>query len=59
MPDEIDESFDEEEWAKNIIKSATEGFRPQPKPRNSTVIKINQRTKQPEIIQYTKRSMIP
>lgn len=57
MPDEIDESFNEEEWVKSIIKSATEGFSPQPKPRNSTVIKINQRTKQPEIVQYTKRSI--
>ena len=58
MPGEKDDSFDEETWVNRIIKQNTEGFSPQPKPRNSLVVAISPKTKHIKMIQFSKRSMI-
>jgi len=58
MLEEKDDSFNEEAWANSIIKQFTEGFTPQPKPRNSLVVKVNPKTKNIRIFRFgTKRMM--
>jgi hypothetical protein len=58
MLEEKDDSFDEEAWVNSIIKQFTEGFVPQPKPRNSLVVKINPRTKNIKIFRFGSKRMI-